>query len=274
MNECQYPKISVITPSYNQGVFIERTIQSIINQKYPNLEYIIVDGGSKDGTLSVIKRYENKISKWISEPDRGQTDAINKGLKLATGEIVCWINSDDILLPDSLHHVGMFFMNHPHISYYNGVSIEIDDNDNILKTKNLLFTPFFFKRGCFNCAQQGMFWKRDIIDKIGYLNVDFQACMDVEYQARICEAGYDMFFENHPLGAIRIYATTKTASGGVIWKNDELRMKRLYGGRYISNKCSLYFILFACIKLLKGIYAKNILFYLFNHGKKVYDVFE
>ena len=92
-----YLRITVVTPSYNQGQFIESTILSVIEQNYPNLEYFICDGGSNDQTVDIIKKYENKIDWWCSEKDKGQTDAINKGMRRATGDIVCWINSDDVL---------------------------------------------------------------------------------------------------------------------------------------------------------------------------------
>ncbi|MBB1284667.1 glycosyltransferase [Flavisolibacter sp. BT320] len=103
------PKISIVTPSYNQGVYIEETILSIINQGYSNLELIIIDGGSKDDTVDIIKKYQDKIAYWVSEPDNGQAHAINKGLQLATGEVFNWINSDDILEKDALKTVGDFF---------------------------------------------------------------------------------------------------------------------------------------------------------------------
>ena len=96
-----YPKISVITPSYNQGIYIEETIQSVLNQNYPNLEYIIIDGGSNDSTVEVIKKYESKIDFWVSEKDKGQADAINRGFAKATGDILCWLNSDDYFFPDN-----------------------------------------------------------------------------------------------------------------------------------------------------------------------------
>ena len=99
----EYPKITVVTPSYNQGQFIEATIQSVIGQQYPNLEYIVCDGGSTDETVEILKKYTDKITWWCSEKDKGQSDAINKGMRKATGDIVCWINSDDVLLPGTLH---------------------------------------------------------------------------------------------------------------------------------------------------------------------------
>ena len=108
-----YPRISIVTPSFNQGKYIEQTIQSVLSQNYPNLEYIIIDGGSTDGTVEIIKKYEQQLTYWISEPDKGQTDAINKGFAKCTGEIFNWINSDDYYSPNSLHIVAEVFSENP-----------------------------------------------------------------------------------------------------------------------------------------------------------------
>ena len=108
-NRKDWPKISIVTPSYNQGQYIEETILSILNQNYPNLEYIIIDGGSTDNTIEVIKKYEDRINYWVSEKDNGQADAINKGIEKCTGEIFNWINSDDYLAENALHHVANNF---------------------------------------------------------------------------------------------------------------------------------------------------------------------
>ena len=108
-----FPRITIITPSFNQGLFIEETILSIIDQGYPNLEYIIMDGGSQDETVETIKKYESRISYWVSEKDKGQSDAINKGLHKATGDIINWINSDDQLTPGSLWLIAQHFIDNP-----------------------------------------------------------------------------------------------------------------------------------------------------------------
>lgn len=108
-NGVEYPKITLVTPSFNQGEFIEETIRSVLLQNYPNLEYIIIDGGSTDDTVAIIKKYEKYISYWISEKDKGQSEAINKGLKIATGEIFNWLNSDDYYAPGTLKNRRIVF---------------------------------------------------------------------------------------------------------------------------------------------------------------------
>ena len=110
-----YPETSVITPSFNQGAFLERTIKSVLYQNYPNLQYMIIDGGSTDDSVSIIKTYESKLAYWVSEPDRGQADAINKGLRRATGEWVAWQNSDDIYYPGVFHQLAKTAGLHPEV---------------------------------------------------------------------------------------------------------------------------------------------------------------
>ena len=105
----KYPKITIITPSFNQGNYLEQTIDSVLSQNYSNLEYIIIDGGSADNSVDIIKKYEKHLAYWVSEKDKGQTNAINKGLKIATGDIVNWLNSDDYYEPDALHKVADAF---------------------------------------------------------------------------------------------------------------------------------------------------------------------
>ena len=266
-----YPKISVVTPSYNQGEFLERTILSIIGQGYPNLEYLVIDGGSTDNSTDIIRKYEDRIDYWVSEKDNGQTEAINKGMQRATGEIVCWINSDDVLLPGALMVVGDYFLNHPETEYINGLVIEIGRQDEILKLTHTILSKWFIERGAFNTLQQGMFWKRSLFDKVGYLDTSFHAMMDYEFIVRLFENNVKMAFINKPLGAIRIYAETKTAKGGNIWTRDEKEIKDRYKGRYVTNRRGFYFLLYALCKLLKGYYIQDLVFKEKNRNKRLHN---
>lgn len=174
------PRITIITPSLNQGKFIEETICSVLNQNYPNLEYIIIDGGSTDETVDIIKKYENRIAYWVSEPDKGQSDAINKGLALATGDIFNWLNSDDVYLPDTLLSVGRYFL---------------DTNLNVLCGREYLWFPDGRKEltnGSIICStleetiaighiqQPPTFFRLPIVKLLRGVAEDLHFCMDAE----------------------------------------------------------------------------------------------
>jgi len=263
-----YPRISVITPSYNQGNFIERTICSIFDQHYPNLEYIIIDGGSNDTTIDVIKKYENRITYWISEKDKGQTDAINKGMRKATGEIVCWINSDDVMLPGTLYFVANLFNNDSELIFLNGLTIEIDKSDFIKKNTHIILNKWLHEKGAYNVSQLGFFWKRCLFNRIGYLDDSYHACMDVEWLIRILESGVKIKQTNRPLGGIRVYSETKSAIGGEIWRIDWEKIKNKYNGRYVMNRKSFYFILYVFIRLINGYYLNDIIYRIKYKNKK------
>ena len=131
-----FPKISIISPSFNQGKYIEQTIQSVLNQNYPNLEYIIIDGGSTDETVKIIKKYEHKIHYWVSEPDKGQTDAINKGFAKCTGEIFNWLNSDDYYEPGTFNKLAKLFSDNPNANVICGREWSFHDENPSVKTLN------------------------------------------------------------------------------------------------------------------------------------------
>lgn len=178
MKHSEYPKVTIVTPSFNQGMFLERTILSVINQDYPNLEYIIVDGGSTDNSLEIIKKYEDRITKWISEPDAGQSDAINKGFRKATGHIFNWLNSDDVLCPHAIKIVVDYYQRLPAIQVFYGDRIIIDQNDRINKTVegpsfNRSELKYYMK-----IPQETVFFTRDIWEKVGGLNEELHYTMD------------------------------------------------------------------------------------------------
>jgi len=184
MNE--WPKISIVTPSYNQEAFIERTIQSVLNQNYPNLEYIIIDGGSTDGSVEIIKKYSDKLAYWVSEKDRGQTHAINKGFHRATGDIVAWLNSDDEYCHGALETVSKTFMANKNVDFVFGNRITVDKNGRVLrKERHTRFTFSALVIYGMIVSQPAAFWKRELLEKYGYLDETMRFCMDYEFFCRI-----------------------------------------------------------------------------------------
>jgi len=180
-----WPKISIVTPSYNQGQFIEETIRSVLLQGYPNLEYIIIDGGSTDSSVDIIKKYSPWLTYWVSEPDRGQSHAINKGWKMATGEIFAYLNSDDTYLPGAIIAAESFLTEHPDISMIYGDCNFIDEEGKIMRTyhgkefdiRKMLFANII--------PQQTVFFRDHVLDRIGYLDESLHMVMDRDMWIRI-----------------------------------------------------------------------------------------
>ncbi|MFT7237016.1 MAG: glycosyltransferase involved in cell wall biosynthesis [Cyclobacteriaceae bacterium] len=208
------PKISIITPSFNQAEFLEETILSVLDQKYENLEYIIIDGGSTDNSVNIIKKYADQISYWVSEADEGQTHAINKGFRKATGDLVAWMNSDDIYYPYAFHAIATSYAN------TNGAfDVYFGDKENIDKEGKLIkryYYPPFCSWGIkyttnMNISNQSAFWRRDVLDAMGYLDESIQFAMDYEFFLRICIKGARFKKVNSTLGALRMYEENKSS---------------------------------------------------------------
>lgn len=189
----KHPKISIITPSYNQGQFLERTITSVLEQGYENLEYIIIDGGSTDNSVDIIRKYEKYLSYWVSEPDNGQSHAINKGLQHATGDIINWINSDDYLEPDALHKTAHFF-NEEEIDIVCGYAnlVRTGENSIIRKRTSQLSKSFSKTVATSHIMQPATFFKKTIFDEITPVCEDLHFMMDhyiwLQY---ICKYGFE-----------------------------------------------------------------------------------
>ena len=214
-------KISIITPSYNQGEYIDQTIESVLSQQGDfELEYIIVDGKSTDNSLDIIKKWtikDNRL-KWISEADNGQSEAINKGLKMVTGDIVAYLNSDDTYKENALNEVVNYFKNSDKKWVLAKCKIINKQNQEIRKliTK---YKNYFLKRYSYNkllaenfISQPAVFWKKDLLGEIGYINEDEHYCMDYEYWLRIGKK-YQPGFINKYL-SIMIYINIHTAQAG------------------------------------------------------------
>ena len=179
------PLVSIVTPSYNQKKYLEQTILSVLNQDYPALEYFVMDGGSTDGSLEIIKKYQQKLTGWISEQDQGQTDAINKGFARSQGEIMAWINSDDVYLPGAVNEAVSFLQENPHIGMVYGDTNLIDDRDQKIGLFNARQTNYHrLMRGGVYIPQPAAFWRRELWNKSGPLDPSFYFAMDYDLWVR------------------------------------------------------------------------------------------
>jgi len=205
------PRITIVTPSFDQAKYLPETIESVLKQDYPNLEYIIIDGGSTDGSVDVIKRYERHLSYWVSEKDSGQSEAINKGFKKATGELFTWVNSDDVLLPGSLQTVAEYYgkCNQPDI--ITGNVVYIDDKGRITRFLRLpRQSRFFFFRGVWHASAPAVFFKTSLFHAVGGVNPDYHLCMDLDLWMKMMKKDARVAHVSRYLGAFRWHENAKT----------------------------------------------------------------
>ncbi|WAR46602.1 glycosyltransferase family 2 protein [Methylomonas rapida] len=234
----QPPKISIVTPSFRQAAFIERTIKSVVDQKYPNLEYFVQDGGSQDGTEEILNSYADRLASWESRPDNGQSHAINLGFAKTSGEIMAWLNSDDILLPGSLAYVANYFKRHPKVDVVYGHRILIDENDQQIGR-------WMLPRHCNEVLswadyipQETLFWRRSIWDKAGgQIDESFRFAMDWDLLIRFREAGARFARLPRFLGGFRIHMQQKTSAEiSSIGIQEMTRIRERVLGRVPSNE--------------------------------------
>jgi len=211
------PAISLITPSFNQGAFIRQTVESVLGQGYPALDYRVVDGQSTDQTLAVLRPYSDRLH-LISEPDRGQTHALNKGLRAASGDIVGWINADDYLLPGALETVGRFFADHPQVQWLTGDCLIVDRHSRRIqepirrykRTLRALPPPAYL--GLTNAiCQPATFWRRAVHDRLGYLDETLRYTMDYDWWLRLAQLQPPARVP-HTLAAFRVHESSKGGS--------------------------------------------------------------
>lgn len=227
-----FPKITVVTPSYNQAEFLERTIRSVLDQGYPNLEYIIIDGGSTDGSVDIIRQYENRLAYWISEQDHGQTDAINKGLRMATGEWVTWQNSDDIFYPNSFHELALAAEKHTKAGLIIGNMMLIDENNKPLRDicyvkpsyKSLLAEGMVL-------TNQSAFWRRSLHEKIGLMDENLNYGFDYEWFLRLTKNARCVHV-NRQWGGFRLHSDAKTSLNQQDFDNE---YKLILSGRIMPS---------------------------------------
>ena len=223
----ELPSISIVTPSYNQAQYLEETIKSVLDQKYPKLSYAVTDGGSTDESAEVIERYKDQLAFSVSEPDKGQSDAIVKGMNQVSGEIQAYLNSDDLLAPGVLHYVGAYFAEHPEVDAVYGHRIIVDENTREIgrwimphhyeeSTKYFDYIP-----------QETLFWRKEIYEKCGGIDPDFHFAMDWDFILRLQQHGARIKRLPYFLGCFRAHGVQKSQAGSDIGKTEiECLLKR------------------------------------------------
>jgi len=222
-------KVSIVTPSYEQGQYIERTLKSVASQTGAEIEHVVFDGGSTDSTVEILKRFNSQV-RWISKKDNGQADAVNKGICATDGEIIGWLNSDDIYYPNAIARVVAYFTEQKEIDVVYGMADHIDIDDNIFESYPT--EPWNFERlkeTCFIC-QPALFFRRAVVKNHGLLDESLNYCMDYQYWLRLGKAGVRFGYLGEKLAGSRLYADNKTLSARVkVHREINDMFKNLFG---------------------------------------------
>lgn len=234
-----WPRVSIVTPSYNQGQFIEETIRSVLLQGYPNLEYIIIDGGSTDGSIEIIRRYDKHLAYWISEPDKGQADAINKGWRRASGTIVAYLNSDDIYRPKSIAEVVQAFLSQPAVGCVYGECDVINEEGMVIGElgKWEFDLHELIGMGESSIPQPATFVSSEALDVVGMLDPQLHFAMDYDLWIKI-GLKYPIFHVPKTLAAFRVHTLSKSiVTDLLVSRPDVIRiMHRLMNDKTLSPK--------------------------------------
>jgi glycosyltransferase involved in cell wall biosynthesis len=231
-----WPRITIVTPSYNQASFLEETIRSILLQGYPNLEYIVTDGESTDGTVEILERYDPWIDHWVSEPDDGQADAIQKGLEEATGDIEAYLNSDDVLLPGALEEVAGMLLQNPDAAWGTGDAVYFSDDvsspERVFRADEPKMPHLIFGQPF---PQQSTFWRAPARREVGF-DSSFQFCMDAAFFTRLQDAFGPPCLFDRTISGFRVHEEAKSSNWGPVLQSEIKKLSRYWERRYSGWK--------------------------------------
>lgn len=236
------PLVSVVTPSFNQAQFLEQTIQSVLGQDYPRLEYIIVDGGSTDGSDAIIRKYASRLAWWVSEPDSGQTDAINKGFTHARGDIFAWLNSDDTWMPGAVSGATRIFADHPQLGLVYGDANYINESGRVLGRFPAAQTDYKrLRQGYVHIPQQAAFFRADLWRSAGPLDTKLYFAMDYDLWLRIAKAA-PIKYVPRTWANFRLHEAAKTILADERCWPEMMQLHYRDGGSFLSIITAKYYL--------------------------------
>ena len=236
------PLVSIVTPSFNQARYLEATIQSVLSQNYPRLEYIIVDGGSTDGSVEIIRKYESKLAWWVSEKDQGQTAAINKGFAHAKGDFFAWLNSDDIYEPNAISSVVKILQKNPEVGLVYGDANYINEDGRVIGRFPAAQTDLVrLRRGYVHIPQQAAFFRADLWRRVAPLDPSFYFAMDYDLWVRLATRS-QVKYVPQTWADFRLHTSGKTISADDRCWPEMLRVHYRDGGSFLSVIVAKYYI--------------------------------
>jgi glycosyltransferase involved in cell wall biosynthesis len=236
------PLVSIITPSFNQSRYIEATIRSVLQQDYPSIEYIIVDGGSDDGSVDIIKRHADKLAWWVSEQDRGQTDALNKGFSHAKGEILAWINSDDTYEPGALTRAVQYLVEHPETGMVYADTNFIDETGRVIGRFPAAQTDYRrLQQGYVHIPQQATFFRASLWKQVAPLDPDFYFAMDYDLWVRLAKLALFTYLPGQTWANFRLHTSAKTIAADDRCWPEMLKVHYRNGGSFFAMIVAKYY---------------------------------
>jgi glycosyltransferase involved in cell wall biosynthesis len=228
------PLVSIVTPSFNQANFLRATIDSVLAQTYPNIEYLVIDGGSTDGSIEIIKEYQDRLAYWVSEPDRGQTEAINKGFARANGQIMAWLNSDDTYQPEAVAEAVAYLSEHPEVGLVYGDANFIDEHGTPIGRFPAAQTDYQrLRRGYVHIPQQAAFWRADLWQQVGPLDPKMYFAMDYDLWVRLAEVSRIRYYPK-TWANFRLHGASKTIQDDDRCWADMVQIHYRDGGSWLS----------------------------------------